>query len=148
MASITKFVSLKLVCNFLLFLPCVNINHELQMLLGGDTLPLLPNREGLALPGLNASKRPQWKFMPWETTQPTKRPLVLYYRKIRNPLECLQSLFHAPLYAKVDEGARIVKNRCVGRDKIFTGSAGMGEVKPQNTWVYKGSAMRQAVDRL
>ncbi len=49
---------------------------------------------------------------------------------------------------KVDEGARIVKKRCVGRDKIFTGSAGTGEVKLQNTWVYKGSAMRQAVDRL
>lgn len=56
-----------------------------------------------------------------------------------------QDAFASP---KIDDGARIVKKRCVGRDKIFTGSAGIGEVKPQNTWVYKGSAMRQAVDRL
>ncbi|KAF8330518.1 hypothetical protein F5887DRAFT_1178830 [Amanita rubescens] len=60
-------------------------------------------------------------------------------------LIAMQDAFASP---KVDEGARIVKKRCVGRDKIFTGSAGMGEVKPQNMWVYKGSAMRQAVDRL
>ena len=44
----------------------------------------------------------------------------------------------------VDERARIVKKRCVGRDKIFTGNPDMGEYKPQSTWVYKGSAMRQA----
>ena len=40
-------------------------------------------------------KGPSWKFKPWDTVQPTKRPLVLYYR---DALECLQSLLHAPLH--------------------------------------------------
>lgn len=41
-------------------------------------------------------KGPQWRAKPLKTVQPTKRPISLYYR---DPLECLQSLFHSPLVA-------------------------------------------------
>ena len=50
MASITKFLSLKLVCNFLLFLSCPKIHYELWML-GAVTSPLILHCKGLALPG-------------------------------------------------------------------------------------------------
>jgi hypothetical protein len=41
-------------------------------------------------------KGPQWMYKPWEAAAPTKQPLVLYYQ---DPLECLQSLLHAPFIA-------------------------------------------------
>jgi hypothetical protein len=39
---------------------------------------------------------PKWRGKPLVTAHPTKLPVRLYYR---DPLECLQSLFHSPLVA-------------------------------------------------
>lgn len=38
---------------------------------------------------------PSWKSKPWPTVFPTKQKLFLYYR---DPIECLQSILHNPLF--------------------------------------------------
>jgi hypothetical protein len=38
---------------------------------------------------------PSWKSKPWPTVFPTKQNLFLYYR---DPIECLQSILHNPLF--------------------------------------------------
>ena len=114
MAKITKFLSLKMVCLFPPFTYKFTICFfQVQSLkLSFRSAKDLRSRAEM-LP-----KGPQWKCKPWETNRPTKKPLLLFFR---DPIECLQSLLHAPtLEGRIHYKPLQVFDNARGLMRVFT----------------------------